>query len=548
MNQENQILGLCEGCINSLKKVLDSNISAALSLALNQKLLIFETAVAKFKDNYIDFEEICNHLIDAIYVADKNGKTIYVNQAYLDFSGLTINDFVGKSVYEINSEKKLYTNGVIPTVIKTKERTEAVGTVISTNKKIFITGIPILDENGELKYAVAHDKDIDHLERLKDALALLKSQQVSNNAELEYLRQRQLVNKEIIAKSKNMSDAVQTAHTVAATDVTVLIWGESGTGKEVIADYIYKFGKRTGKPFIKINCSAIPSHLLESELFGYEEGSFTGAIKGGKAGLFEIASGGVILLDEIGDMPIDLQTKLLRVLQEKEVCRIGGSKVINLDVRIIASTNKDLLQAIKKGEFREDLYYRLNVVPIYLAPLRERREDIQPLVKRFLDKYNKRYAKLVQLTPGALSILTDYQWPGNIRELKNVMERMIVINSGSEIDAATVKQVLGILPVTEFTAEPQSLHSTQFQHTSENIAENTSKNITQNTSENTVQNNADHITSENGDFIAGSIYLSKADNSLKKAVEEFEKDIIRSAISENGSKRKAATALKVDHS
>lgn len=503
MSQEINILNLCESCITTLRNTINSNISRELNLSLNQKLFLLETAVEDFRENHTDFEEICNHLIDAIYVADKNGKTIYVNQAYLDFSELKKEDFVGKSVYEINSEKKLYTNGVIPTVINTKKQTEAVGTVISTNKKIFITGIPILDEHGELKYAVAHDKDIDHLEKLKDALAILKSQQVTKNAELEYLRRRQLDHMNLIANSKNMKDALQTAQTVAATDVTVLITGESGTGKEIIADFIYKSSNRTSKPFIKINCSAIPGNLLESELFGYEEGSFTGALKGGKAGLFEIANGGTILLDEIGDMPLDLQTKLLRVLQEKEVCRIGGSKVISLDVRIIASTNKELLKAIKEGSFREDLYYRLNVVPIDLAPLRERKEDIHALLEKFLSKYNKKYVKLVSLTPGAASVLEDYSWPGNIRELKNVMERMIVINSTGEIDAATVKQVLGILPVAAFRAGPEPISST---------------------------------------------YLEKTERNLKKSVEAFEKDIIRDAIAKYGSKRKAATALGVDHS
>lgn len=498
MNQEFNILNLFSNCINTLRNALDSNINTQLKISLKQKLFLLEIALDDFNKNYINFEEICNHLLDAIYVADKNGKTIYVNQAYLDFSGLKKEDFIGKSVYEINSEKKLYTNGVIPIVIKTKKQAETIGTVISTNKKIFITGIPILNENGELKYAVAHDKDIDHLEKLKDALALLKSQQANNSAELEYLRKKQLDNLSLVANSNNMIEALQTAQTVAPTDVTVLITGESGTGKEIIADFIYKSSNRTSKPFIKINCSAIPANLLESELFGYEKGAFTGALKDGKAGLFEIANGGTILLDEIGDMPLDLQTKLLRVLQEKEVCRIGGSKTISLDIRIIASTNKDLFKAIKDGVFREDLYYRLNVVPIYLAPLRNRKEDICTLVENFLNKYNQKYVKLVSLTPDATSTLNEYNWPGNIRELRNIIERMVVINQTGIINSTLVQQVLGI----------------------------------------TLIHNAS----------IGSSYLEKNQYDLKKTVIDFEKDIIRDAIDKYGSKRKAAKALGVDHS
>ncbi|MBE6034965.1 MAG: PAS domain S-box protein [Clostridiales bacterium] len=503
MSQEFNILNLCESCIIALRNTMDSNFSKELNRSLSQRLFLLETALEDFKQNHIDFEEICNHLIDAIYVSDKNGRTIYVNQAYLDFSGLKKEDFVGKSVYEINKEKKLYTNGVIPAVISTKERKEAVGTVISSNKKIFITGIPIFDDRGELKYAVAHDKDIDHLEKLKDALALLKSQQISSNAELEYLRERQLDNLNLVANSQNLKEALQTAQTVASTDVTILITGESGTGKEIIADFIYKSSNRTTKPFLKINCSAIPGSLLESELFGYEEGSFTGALKGGKPGLLEIANGGTILLDEVGDMPLDLQTKLLRVLQEKEVSRIGSSKVIPLDVRILAATNKDLKKAIKEGVFREDLYYRLNVVPIYLSPLRERKEDIGDLVDKFLEKYNKKYVRLTSLTPDAISALYNYSWPGNIRELKNIMERMVVINSTGTIDAATVQQVLGIGPAQPAPLEQES---------------------------------------------SSSSYLCKAEHNLKKSVEAFETDIIIQAIKQYGSKRKAAASLGVDHS
>jgi PAS domain S-box-containing protein len=487
---------LYEECFQFLQKLANENDAIGTNSAFIKKMERLKSAFIDFNEQYIDFEEICNHLIDAIYIANPKGKTIYVNQAYLDFSGLGKEQFIGKSVYEINKEKKLYTNGVIPTVLKNKERTETVGTVIKTNKKLFITGIPIFDDLGKLKYAVALDKDIDQLEKLKEALENLKSEKETSTAELTYLRKQQVGKETLVAFSTNIIEAIETAQTIAPTDVTVLITGESGTGKEVIADTIYNASNRNKKPFIKLNCSAIPNNLLESELFGYVEGAFTGAVKHGKPGLFEIANGGVILLDEIGDMPLNLQTKLLRVIQQKEVVRIGSSKVIPLDVRIIASTNKDLLVGIKDGTFREDLYYRLNVVPIYLAPLRERLADIEALIENFLFRYNKKYSKNVIITISATKLLLSYSWPGNIRELKNVIERMVVINPTGIIDDVIVKRVLGV-----------------------GINE-------------TTQN----------------VYIKNADFNLKQAVESFEKDIIIKAVEQNSSKRKAATALGIDHS
>ena len=201
----------------------------------------------------------------------------------------------------------------------------------------------------------------------------------------------------MIFKSDQMYQAVSTALAVAPTDATVLITGESGTGKEVITNQIYQASKRFGKPFLKVNCAAIPDTLLDSELFGYEPGAFTGASKSGKTGIFELANGGTLMLDEIGEMSVQMQTKLLRVLQNHEITKIGGHKAIRVDVRIIAATNKNLLQCIEEHTFREDLYYRLNVVPIQLVPLRERKSDIEVLFYHFFEKYTKKYIKAIEI-------------------------------------------------------------------------------------------------------------------------------------------------------
>ena len=241
--------------------------------------------------------------------------------------------------------------------------------------------------------------------------------------------------KKIIGSSKAITEVLDLVSKVAGNDVTVLITGESGTGKEMVATAINSESSRKTKPYLKMNCAAIPSELLESQLFGHERGAFTGAISR-QEGCFERANGGSLFLDEIGDMSMMTQTKLLRVLQEQEFERIGGSTTIKVDVRIMAATNKNLLEEIKKGRFREDLYYRLNVVEIHIPPLRERIEDIPEIVNSFLDEFKEKYNKPeLIVSSNAMSILTTYSWPGNVRELRNVIERATVLSRSNVIEA-----------------------------------------------------------------------------------------------------------------
>jgi len=237
----------------------------------------------------------------------------------------------------------------------------------------------------------------------------------------------------IVAKSRRILEIVDIIKDVADTTATVLLTGESGVGKEVFAKAIHKLSSRADKPFIKINCAAIPEELLESELFGYEKGAFTGA-NTTKKGKFELANGGTIFLDEIGDMPLLLQSKLLRVLQEKEIERLGSSKTIKVDVRIIAATNKNLEKMVQEGTFREDLYYRLNVIPIHIPPLRERKEDIPLLIYYFVDKFSNLYGKKLTISKELVDLLIDYDWPGNVRELQNTIERMVILSKSEKLD------------------------------------------------------------------------------------------------------------------
>lgn len=246
--------------------------------------------------------------------------------------------------------------------------------------------------------------------------------------------------KELVYNSVKMRELINLVKRIAAVDSTVLIQGESGVGKELVADLLYSNSSRKNGPFIKVNCGAIPENLLESELFGYEAGAFTGASKNGKAGLFELAEGGILFLDEIGDMPLNLQVKLLRAIQDMQISRVGGIKPIKMNIRILAGTNRNLHDMVEKGNFREDLFYRLNVVPIYVPPLRERKEDIPALSNYFLKNFNHKYQMNKKLTADVMTCFINYQWPGNVRELENLIERLIITTSHDYIN-------LGDLPL-----------------------------------------------------------------------------------------------------
>lgn len=242
----------------------------------------------------------------------------------------------------------------------------------------------------------------------------------------------------LIYRSRSMNDIISILPRLATVDSTVLITGDSGVGKEVVANYIHENSPGGDNPFIKINCASIPEALLESELFGYEQGAFTGAGKKGKAGLFELANEGTLFLDEIGDMPLQLQGKLLRVLQEGEFIRIGGQKPIRVKVRIIAATNQNLEERVRENLFRRDLFYRLNVIPINIPPLRDRKEDIFPLIQHFLAEFSSKFNMKKVLSQGVINILEEYSWPGNVRELKNIVERLVVISNSQEINLETI--------------------------------------------------------------------------------------------------------------
>lgn len=397
----------------------------------------------------LDFREIGNHLYDGIYIADGNGKTLYINKAYTRITGIEPHEVIGRNVSELVASG-VFHNAVTPEVIRRKKQVNSIGFVPRTNKKMLVTGSPIFDENGEIKKVVVIDREFSDLMEMKEELdasqkkmKIVEESTKKRQQELEHLR-RQQQSSNLIGGSEANIILRQQIGQVANLDVTVLLVGESGVGKEVVANEIHQNGERRNHPFIKINCAAIPASLLEAELFGHEKGAFTGAANG-RMGLFELADKGTLLLDEIGDMPLELQTKLLRVLQHKEVTRIGGQAPIRLDVRIVAATNADLKAKVKDKLFREDLFYRINVFPINIAPLRERRRDIVIQTDHFLNTFNSKYNKNVRISEQGMNLLLDYHWPGNTRELQNIVERLVIVSDDTHfVETEEIGIILGI--------------------------------------------------------------------------------------------------------
>lgn len=383
-----------------------------------------------------DLESILDCSYDGIWITDGEGKLIYVNQTNEKMIGIAKKDMIGRYCSEL-VDKKFFQSSATMEVIKTRKPVSVMGYNYKTKMHVLITSNPIFDENGKIKYIINNVRD---MTQIKQTLTQIQKQDKvidEQRREIENLltlkQQEQKYNSEIVVVSKRMEEVMESARRVGRFDSTVLVLGESGVGKEVVAKYIVRCSKREDKPFVKVNCGAIPENLLESELFGYEKGAFTGADKNGKMGMFELANKGTIFLDEVADLPLHLQVKLLRVLQEREVLRVGGVKPIKLDVRVIAATNSNLEEMVEKGTFRKDLYYRLNVVTIEIPPLRERKEDLPQLVHHFAEVFCTEHQIHKEFMVETIHVMMEYQWPGNIRELQNVIENLIIMTNDVQI-------------------------------------------------------------------------------------------------------------------
>ena len=375
------------------------------------------------------FFQILDNIDDVVLVLDAETTIVYANKAYAKILGVPVNKVLGRRLEQIEP------TALSIEVLRTGE------TIRNRPAYLHSVGIEVvgqafpLFENNKIIGSVSIINNISEVIRLNRELQLTKGFADYLQEQLNHFEHLPSSFKEYIGQNSRIKETLSLAAKVAKTDSTVLIRGESGVGKEVLARAIHNCSRRKDKPMIKVNCAAIPENLLESELFGFEDGAFTGAKKGGKLGKFELAHDGTIFLDEIGDMSITMQAKILRVLQEKEIERVGGTKSIKVNIRVIAATNRDLEKMIEEGTFRRDLFYRLNIIPLYLLPLRERKDDIPTLANDFLAHYAKDIgtSELI-LSSETMHILQSYDWPGNVRELHNVLEHASIICDGEPIE------------------------------------------------------------------------------------------------------------------
>lgn len=369
-------------------------------------MYMFDTSIINNKT----IDNVINDIDEVVAIFNEDGLILKMNSLCDDILPFTRSQAIGKTIYELSSEG-FVKNPIIIDVLKAKKKIFR-NVKYPNGKVISYTAIPNFHSNGDLKGGIVTGRDITRLLTLQ------------SNMNLDIHQPEATI---YISQSKVMDNIKKMVIKAAVSDLSIFINGESGVGKEIIAKMIYNYSPRREKTFTSINCGAIPSELMESEFFGYEEGAFTGAKKGGKKGLLEEANGGTVFLDEIGELPLPMQTKFLRVLQENLVTRIGGSNPISLDIRYISATNLPEVELHKKERFRQDLYYRLNVIPIEIPPLRDRKEDILSLIKYFLDFYNEKYNRSLKFSPAAFKLFYQYDWPGNTRELKNMIERLMVL-------------------------------------------------------------------------------------------------------------------------
>ncbi|EJV58235.1 MULTISPECIES: sigma-54 interaction domain-containing protein [Bacillus] len=376
--------------------------------------------VAEKERMLMDLQDVFEYAFDEIFVTDDKGIVVRVNSMCERHYQLSAKELVGKHVKELQKEGIFYPSATLE-VIEKKRPVELVQTTKS-GEYLHVRTRPVFDDEGNLRRVISYSRDLTELYQLRQKVEEMDNQLKTYKKELRETYEHE----GLIFKSIAMQKIIETIKKVSVVDSTVLVLGETGVGKSRLVRHLHEVSHRKNESFYEINCAALPTNLIESELFGYSGGSFTGANREGKKGLLESAHKGTLFLDEIGEMPLEIQAKLLQVLQEKTFRPIGGRELKKVDVRIVAATNRDLSTMVKQGTFRKDLYYRLNVIPISIPPLRERTEDILPLIYHYLQHFNKKYGRDVKLAPSTLQMFVGYPWEGNNREIENVIERIVI--------------------------------------------------------------------------------------------------------------------------
>ena len=427
-------------------------------LSLFQDIADYEQVVSEletYKQLHEELNVIINSSYDGLWICDAEGNVVRVNRASEKMSGVKEQDVLGRNMQELVAEG-VFDKSATLEVLKNQTAVTLIQT-LQDGRQVLVTGNPVLGSDGSIRLVVVNARDISELNRLHAELEESRALNFQYSSELNYIQQFRQFEEEIIVRNAAMQQIFETAMRIARVDSSVLITGESGTGKSLIADVMHRASNRSGGPLIQINCGAIPESLIEAELFGYEKGAFTGARDQGKPGYFEMAHGGTLLLEEVGELPLGVQVKLLRFLENNEVIRVGATTPRRLDVRVIAATNRDLESMVNAGSFRKDLFFRLNVVPLKIPPLRDRVDDIPPLIHFFLKQFNAKCHASKFLTSTAIDCLRNYSFPGNIRELANLIEQLVVLTPSDDIGpqdlpAAVRSQELdpGLFPKSEW--------------------------------------------------------------------------------------------------
>ncbi|HBG1012679.1 TPA: sigma 54-interacting transcriptional regulator, partial [Clostridioides difficile] len=457
------------------------------------------------------YQKILEASHDEICVSDDKGIIIYCNKAFEENYGLKKEDILGKNVSFLE-DSGYSTKSPIPIVLKTKTKF-SLEQDTQTGKKLIITATPIFDENGHLEFTVENCRDITELNNIKNKLEDTKKQVKKYKSEVETLYRTALrIEDTVIMDGIVMRPIINTVNHVSKTDVSVLLLGESGTGKSSLARYIHHNSNRSNGPFITINCATISPQLLESELFGYTSGAFTGASTKGKVGLVELANGGTLFLDEIGDIPQNLQAKFLQLIQDRTFTPVGSLKNKKVDIRIISATNVDLVSKVKEKKFREDLYYRLNVIEIKLPPLRERRDNLVEIIKYYFNRYSSDFNLNKTISKEAMDAIANYRFPGNIRELQNIIQKILLTCTDNHI---TIDDLPNILT--------KNIHITN-------------------------NGNKTHISQINKVIISDSKSTNYKNKNFDTLIKEYEKNIILDAYEKFGSSYKVAKHLEISQS